>query len=356
MRQSILGMLSWIIIVLFSSSCDCRLLDPDRGDVATPDSLSLKWWFVSGWDMESQIGACDRQYDQLQKGDTNYDTRLWSVGSWLSVSPHFAGECADPQGLSCSGPVFEIETADSAVLRPHGENDSLLFVEGAGLGEIFATAYDRPWGPLRMRTAEPGGFFVTRLTFDEYEEPLEGVALAASGSLRIVIRVLDRTAHHLCGRPSMDVMGHGVRAYADSLRNPEMAGNGVLVLQAVDSAETVSVELSIGDARTTLDFDLVEPSALTDVHATLTEGVLQHWVRLRALAGEQEVAGAKLSIENLTPELYSIADSDHETEIHTRRPAVVLVPNDNGLSGTARMSITLVGSAVPPKIFEFSVS
>ena len=352
-NSRVVALIATVLFVV--SGCGEDVFEPGCFGCTPEDSIQLRWWFVNGWQMEARIGTCDMQYDQLKDGGNNHDTRLWSVGSWFSVSPHFFGECEDPQGLMCDGPDFELETADSSIVVPDSNNDSLLYVAGAGLAKIFARAYDSLWGPLTLRTAEPAGLYVTRLTHQEYEEPLSNLAIADSGSIRLVVRVLDLTAHHLCGRPAMEYSSRGLSVSTDSAANPEIAGNGVVKLEAGDATEAASVELSVGDATETVEFDWVQPDALTSLAASVHKGVVRHWIRVRAYFGNREVAGAKVNAENLTPNLYSFAGHENETEIATRAPALELIPNDTGAAGTARMRLTLPGSAVDPLLVEFSI-
>ena len=240
-----------------------------------------------------------------------------------------------------------------------------------GLGRIAVSVDGKQFGEVELRALSPRALRVDRLVANapgipEAIEPLGDMALAADGFVAIATRLFDASGTHLCGTPTVSATASGLtvigasdtRMYRDTLTYHRLRSNDVVTLQGDSTAGPATVTLSVGDASTTIDLDVVDVTAITGVEGLLLGSPpFGAYLRVRSLAGRQEVAGTLVQLENLTPDVYDMFDQRGNvvTVLTTRESAVRIFADSAATSRQGQVRLSVSGTAIAPIVFEFTV-
>ncbi len=190
-------------------------------------------------------------------------------------------------------------------------------------------------------------------------EPLGDMALAADGFVPIATRLFDASGTHLCGTPTVSATASGLNVVgtSDTLIYSGLRSNHVVTLQGDSTAGPATVTLSVGDASATIDLDVVDVTAITGVEGLLLGSPPFAYIRVRSLAGQREVAGTLVQLENLTPDVYEMVDQlgNVVTVLSTRESAVRIFADSAGTSRQGQVRLSVSGTAIAPVVFKFTV-
>ena len=353
MLRSGLGTLFGACLLLVGTGCDPCFYDPDC-DPGEPCVPRLEGWYVKERYIHSLHGACGTSLEDYLEGEVAEDYRIWSAGSWINIYPQFKQVCCADRA-ACHRKRLVVKDSATLGWNLHERISSYLHVDGPGFGKVYARAGDieQLWGPLTLHVAAPESLSVNWYHLIVAEEPIDSLALAQGGWVKLVIKVHDESGHRLCGRSPLTADGNGSFTSIDSLYSTQLEGNSVFILTAAD-ASTTSLELAVGEARRKLSFDVLPATAVTNLKVSFHKERGYEWIRFRAFGGEQEIGGARLLVENLTPTVYQFLDHEGDLEFETRSAMLELRKWTSQQNAIGRVRISAVGSQATPLEFEFT--
>lgn len=360
-RRLVLAVLPLTITV---AACE---LDLFSGEPSS-DPGSLEGWRVKS--LEGGIGDCP--VEPSLQGTSPADARPWAVGASVDVEVWFSRPCGMfreclPLNVTFSTSEQNVWQVRSSPVPQGAQVDAV----GPGVAHIGVSVDGQPFGEVELRAVSPESLQVDRLVIDNLTvtgatETLDGLALVSNGNARVLARLFDVSGTHLCGTPIPSVTASGLTVVGTGHppNDPARRANDDLILQAHSTAGPAAVTLSVGDATTTIELGVVDVAALTGLKGSfIVAGPVTAYIRLRALADEQEVAGVLVQLENLTPnvfqmfEMFPILDppSDPTTTLRTREPAVLIHPSSGRTSSQGQVRLSVPGTGIAPMVFEFTV-
>ena len=273
-------------------------------DVAFPPSKA--WAREKRWATGAVVGVVGL----LQDG---CGAQFASVAGPAAAGPSdfFGGSCAPvgPFAVGETNPAsWTFARDDGASFGGfHGNFAGTLRAASPGTGGL-RIVYDGSALPtLDLEVVRPAVLQVSRHVFQLgkglVDERAEGLAIAAGGSVVLLIRTLDEAQHRLCGRAPLVVSeASGLDLTGDAVHaGPALTTNGAVVARAGPGPGTARATLESAGASASLALDIVPLSALSGVDASVSASTTGDLLRLRALSDSREVAGALLRVEILTP-------------------------------------------------------
>ena len=364
-RRLIVSVLPLTITIV---GCDFELFGPGEGS-REPGSLV-------GWQVENlHYGTfppleCPTRFDIFLQGTSPSDPRPWAVGAAVQVEPSFRRPCGfftkclplNATFSTSSQNAWQIRGRLPSNFQPRARVDAVA----PGVGRIAVSVDGKQFGEVELRALSPQALQADRLVADAPGipgaiEPLGDMALATDGFASIVTRLFDASGTHLCGTPTVSATASGltvVGTSSDTRVYPGLRANSVVILHGDSTTGPATVTLSVGDASTTIDLDVVDVTAITGVEGLLLGSLpFGAYIRVRSLAGQQEVAGTLVQLENLTPVVYEMFDQRGNvvTVLSTRESAVRIFADSAGTSRQGQVRLSVSGTAIAPVVFEFTV-
>ena len=362
----LVAILAFVPLTITVVGCDFQLFDTEPS--SKPGSLA-------GWQIENFYGGafrhleCPTQFDIFLQGASPSDARPWAVGASVEVEPLFDRPCGfftkclplNATFSTSSQSPWQIRGLLPTNFQPRARVDAVA----PGVGRIAVSVDGEQFGEVELRALSPQALQVDRLVAGAPEipgaiEPLGDMALAADGFARIATRLFDASGTHLCGTPTVSATASGLTVVgtSDTLVYPGLRANSVVTLHGDSTTGPATVTLSVGDASTTIDLDVVDVTAITSVEGLLLGSLpLGAYIRVRSLAGQQEVAGTLVQLENLTPDVYKMFDQlgNVVTVLSTRESAVRIFADSAGTTRQGQVRLSVSGTAIAPVVFEFTV-
>jgi hypothetical protein len=342
-----------------------------EGDAPAPSSAQIV--LPSGVPLPGQGPSCvaSQGFNRLQL----------AVGSRAEGFVSISAECKEATLLSpCHQwkmiPGVSLRSLEPAVLeatfdarRPASTSSifshqlpCVVHAKAAGLGRVQLDDSHGGRSTHEYEVVRPASWKLTWLLHDSWQRPLEAAslpgALVAGGGLRVVTRLNAASGAMLCGHPPVTVESAGgllitmEPGYAND--DPGALANGVLRATGQGDGRA---RLAVEGAATELQFVVLAPGAITELRAEPTTALdtnplvayrgfsflgtrvryqsggsegkpAAFVVRLRALAGDVEVGGVRLAVQNLTPQSARLVGSDGVASdlVETAEPIVGLVP------------------------------
>jgi hypothetical protein len=363
----LVAVLAFVPLTVTVVGCDLELFGPGEG---SREPGSLEAWRVENFYRGAfQSLECPTRFDIFLQGASPSDARPWAVGASVEVEPLFDRPCGLFTKCLLLNATFSTSSQNAWQIRgllptnfqPRARVDAVA----PGVGRIAVSVDGKQFGEVELRALSPQALQVDRLVADAQGipgalEPLGDMALATDGFAPIVTRLFDASGTHLCGTPTVSATASGLTVVgtSDTLVYPGLRANGVVTLQGDSTTGPATVTLSVGDASTTIDLDVVDVTAITSVEGLLLGSLpFTAYIRVRSLAGQQEVAGTLVQLENLTPDVYEMFNQRGNvvTVLITRESAVRIFADSAGTSRQGQVRLSVSGTAIAPVVFEFTV-
>ena len=357
----LVAILAFVPLTITVVGCDLELFGPGEG---SREAGSLVGWQIENLHYGTFAPVeCPTRFDIFLQGTSPSDPRPWAVGAAVQVEPSFRRPCGfftkclplNATFSTSSQSAWQIRGPLPSNFQPRARVDAVA----PGVGRIAVSVDGKQFGEVELRALSPQALQVDRLVADTIE-PLGDMALAADGFARIATRLFDASGTHLCGTPTVSATASGLTVVgtSDTLEYPGLRANSVVTLQGDSTAGPATVTLSVGDASTTIDLDVVDVTAITSVEGLLLGSLpFGAYIRVRSLAGQQEVAGTLVQLENLTPDVYEMFDQlgNVVTVLSTREAAVRIFADSAGTSRQGQVRLSVSGTAIAPVVFKFTV-
>ena len=355
---------SVLLLAIGVSACEIELISSEGSD--EPGTLD-------GWSTGSAgsiAGDCPAYDDHAYLAGTSAtDQRPWAVGADVWITAWFHRPCGFFRPCLPMKNV-RFESSDPEVLTPNGHWTTglvaprvLVDANASGSSRVSVSVDGRDFGSVELGVVTPTSLRVQRL-LREYgfgtAEPLTSVAVASNGFVRVWVTVFGQSGVHLCGHPTASVQASGVTVTNDEpLPQVGLRLNDGLMVRTDSSTGPAAFTVTLNDISKTVNLNVVAPMSISHVAASM-DGAWSYGVthiRIRALAGQQEVSGALLHLRNLTPSVYgfSTSGSAQVDSLDTRESLVWVYALPGRESTLGKVEVTVVGSPVAPAVIDFTV-